>query len=359
MQKVMIVIVFVLLLFQYSYGENLILEKRTNLEHDIILVRKIVVHGKNIFVLSGESDSIFLFTEDGKLKRKFSGMGQGPGEFENVSGFIINDKNQLVVFGLVGKLFTKIVVFNFNGKIIDEYRINHQIGKLLNVGGILYYTTNDSIYHLPRNKGSKFEHAIFNIYKKNNEEPIFSLPDYSIINPYHPLFKDKYSYPWFPAPFPNRISAFSDGKDSIVVFQNKKRYLFLLKSNKTRKVPFQFEISADKVSEKDKSEYITRIESINRRMDFKKTLSDIEFPKEKGIFSSVIKWDDKFGLLKKNKILIVSSEGKLLYEIAIPEEFFEEDEYAENDKIVSVFVKGKFLYAIIDGKINKYRIVKK
>ena len=72
----------------------------------------------NIYIADRETSNIRVFDENGTYVRSIGGAGKGPGEFESIATFHINDQNQLIVFDGVNQRITR---FSNKGEVMSTY----------------------------------------------------------------------------------------------------------------------------------------------------------------------------------------------------------------------------------------------
>jgi hypothetical protein len=84
-------------------------------------VRKVIITKQNLFILD-QTFSIFVFSLDGKYRNKISHVGRGPGEYPSLSGFTVDEKNNIVAV-LSNR---KILFYNFSGQFVKDTEVEGQ-----------------------------------------------------------------------------------------------------------------------------------------------------------------------------------------------------------------------------------------
>ena len=82
------------------------------------------------------SNSLFLYTLDGKLLSNLSNKGLGPGEFVQISDFVISPQDSTVK--ILDAMQKKILIYSWDGRYIEENRLS------LNSGVSMFSMLNDT-----------------------------------------------------------------------------------------------------------------------------------------------------------------------------------------------------------------------
>lgn len=93
-----------------------------------------------IFILDRSSRALYTFNKDGKFMGKIGKVGSGPGEYNNISDFSIDKKNQVVYILDMQK--SNIASYDFKGKYIYSIPLDNEIrgksGHIQFVNGRIY-----------------------------------------------------------------------------------------------------------------------------------------------------------------------------------------------------------------------------
>jgi len=99
-------------------------------------ITRLIEANGNYFILDGMNNIVARFDSEGKFVTKIGVMGNGPGEYLKIVDFIVDKKNQLI------KLYDirsrKIIVYDFNGSFIKEFRIDAFLNSMVNVENNCY-----------------------------------------------------------------------------------------------------------------------------------------------------------------------------------------------------------------------------
>jgi len=79
--------------------------------------RRILIFEDDLFILDDYLSHLFIFSEDGSLKKKIAKIGHGPGEYTNICDFTIDEKREQI--NLLSP-FGTIHAYNLNGDFIRK-----------------------------------------------------------------------------------------------------------------------------------------------------------------------------------------------------------------------------------------------
>lgn len=130
--KKIIILLLLVIVVQPLFSQSLFsqtLEYKEKIELDEILeVKKLFLFASKYFVLSG--NSIYSFSKKGQVINTISKKGEGPGEFYRITDFIITNSGRLIIGGLRTANSGKISVYEINGKLIKDYKIDFTVNKV-------------------------------------------------------------------------------------------------------------------------------------------------------------------------------------------------------------------------------------
>ena len=123
-------------LFQVT---NVILSS-SSIENLVGTIYEIELCGDTLFILS--DDALLLFKTDGQFITRIDKQGRGHGEYVNITGFEIDQKNNII---LIFDRSTGILRFSMDGKFIDKVQIKGMPLEfaLLPSGDYLFYSPMD------------------------------------------------------------------------------------------------------------------------------------------------------------------------------------------------------------------------
>lgn len=118
-------------------------------------ITDIKVVNEKIFIHDRVSDSILVFSAQGKFLNRIDAKGEGPGEFVDIESFTIDSDNDQIIIGAKGK----ILVYDFKGSLRSE------IKTVLGMAWQISYTGNNvlAIYtnYINIVEEQKFNHLLF------------------------------------------------------------------------------------------------------------------------------------------------------------------------------------------------------
>lgn len=100
-------------------------------------IEKIVMTNSCIFVMEKVNQKgIYVFNHSGKYLYRIGNRGQGPGEFINLSGFSLNEEQQLIYLYDLAR--TKVLEFSFQGDFIKDIQMNYYADNFEYQDGLFY-----------------------------------------------------------------------------------------------------------------------------------------------------------------------------------------------------------------------------
>ncbi len=127
----------------------------------IAAVDKIAFSGDGDFYIGDyfSQKTIFRFNGQGKFLAKIGKLGQGPGEYNNLTGFSVDSQGRVFILS-----DSKIIIYDRKGKLIREARIEFLGGDLECLGDAVF-----ARIHLSRGAEKKGDN-LFNVYNDRLEE---------------------------------------------------------------------------------------------------------------------------------------------------------------------------------------------
>lgn len=123
-------------------------------------IKKVIIYKSNIYVFDFYSQKIFLFDINGNYKRQVGCSGEGPGEYLEISDFIVDTISELIYLPDV----YKVHIYSLNGDYIKSKKTN-------------FFGT-----HISRLNKDRF---IFNGVGKNDRLIVTDI-DFNVVNTYFP-----------------------------------------------------------------------------------------------------------------------------------------------------------------------------
>ena len=132
---------------------------------DVPDITDIAIHGKDIFLLSSKEYKVYVYSMEGKLKKKFGRKGEGPGEFKRPGRIFLLD-GKLYVNDLISGRFQ---VFDLEGNFIKSINFQHfPVVSSVPFENVIFFTTNIM------DKDRKMSFKLFR--KDGGEKEIESIP---------------------------------------------------------------------------------------------------------------------------------------------------------------------------------------
>lgn len=83
-------------------------------------ITKIKFCNNKFLIFDRITNSILIFSKNGRFEQKIANLGKGPGEYNKISDFDVNEKlNEIIIFS---DLPQKIIKYSFSGKYISEFQ---------------------------------------------------------------------------------------------------------------------------------------------------------------------------------------------------------------------------------------------
>ncbi|GHT61450.1 hypothetical protein AGMMS50239_12380 [Bacteroidia bacterium] len=100
-------------------------------------IRKIIIHGNNIFLIEAQRPStVYRFDLQGNFLNLIGLKGQGPDEIVELKDFSINEKDSVVY--LLDNARQTILSYNFAGQLIETLKMNQYANRLAYKDGFFY-----------------------------------------------------------------------------------------------------------------------------------------------------------------------------------------------------------------------------
>lgn len=96
-------------------------------------IDKVIYEDSEFYVLDSELDNLFVFDKNGKLNRKISQFGNGPGEYADLNDFTIIN-NELYLLSRDGM---KIIQFDLSGSFLKNIKLDYNPLLIENLNGNL------------------------------------------------------------------------------------------------------------------------------------------------------------------------------------------------------------------------------
>jgi hypothetical protein len=152
---------------------------------DILIAEITKIHyvDNRFFILDKRAHSVFIFDEQGHCIRKIQSRGQGPKEYNALTGFDIDEANRKIY--LFSRL-QKILVYDWDAQFIEEYHIGLDGTSVGVMKGLMYlytYSTPNQINGKTSNSNlliinkNKIQKALFPFTKQPDELTFFESPN--------------------------------------------------------------------------------------------------------------------------------------------------------------------------------------
>ena len=94
----------------------------TNKESLIGSIDRISVYNKQFYILDRQTNSILIFDDKGKFKRRIHNIGQGPGEYIGLMDFALDKKKQELI--VHSHRPYRMIYYDLNGKFLREEKLS-------------------------------------------------------------------------------------------------------------------------------------------------------------------------------------------------------------------------------------------
>jgi len=114
-----------------------------------------IIHANNLFFIGDfrTTKAIYIFNEQGEFINKIKSVGKGALEYQKIKDFAVDTTTQLVT--VLASMDRKVIRFNFDGKAIDETKLNYA------TSGIQPYSDGCFFYANVKKEGkSLFSHLL-------------------------------------------------------------------------------------------------------------------------------------------------------------------------------------------------------
>ncbi len=259
-------------------------------------------------ILASTNSSVLVYDKSGRLLGRIGRKGQGPGEFNDIRDFVVIEDRLIVA-----DYHRKIAIFDKAGHLERELRAKNNIHSVMSIKGRLFY-----IGIVKKNDGKR-THDILSVLRLEDEKEIVSFPDDTMTYAVHANGK-RPAFPWFPAPFPNRIVVSRKGNGGIDIFQTRCAYFMSIDDIKADKIDIAYGFREEPTVKSDRENFFRHIESVNKTEYPPRTRDSIQFPAKRELFLGAIPWSDGTALIDVDHLIVLSPEGRFMERVDFPEE---------------------------------------
>lgn len=166
----------------------------TNPESLIGNIEQLRITNEKVFILDDQNHAILVFDNDGRFLLKISAQGKGPGQYQFLRDFIIDEiNNEIIILGSPNK----VIRFDMSGGFIDEKSLGFTPLKFVSMNEESYFFWNgvNSVDFAPLIKTDKHFNLIES-YFADSEEPITTSNMFTSYNGSYYLrpFFDEHNY---------------------------------------------------------------------------------------------------------------------------------------------------------------------
>lgn len=301
------ILIFLFLLLYIKLGllpTTLTFREKINLS-DKTRIYKIQIYKNEIFAKADHS--VVVFNLRGVKKREFGRKGEGPGDFDLLSDFFVSQDKVYAVDS-----YRKINCFNLKGDLTQVIKLkNKMIRKILPLNSNIFYVYDKWKISSDGKKATIFKNI------SDNDRDFLSIKDESKINAYNPQKKNIF-FPWFPAPFYNRMICVRLYLNRIGIFFTRENYFYIFENKSLSKTLYRFNFKVQPITAYDKSNFFKAVDTGSKMKWPQKTKKSINFPREKEFFVGAIKWNENIALIGYQCLFIISENGELLKTIKYP-----------------------------------------
>lgn len=104
--------------FYEFFDQSKLVPLETSQESLIASIDRIIYYGGKIYILDKRGNSIFIFHEDGRFANKIYTRGRGPGEYEGLADFTIDEANNRLIVNSHRPY--KLLYYDLEGKFISD-----------------------------------------------------------------------------------------------------------------------------------------------------------------------------------------------------------------------------------------------
>lgn len=288
----------------FNHASNLEHEKIINIENETY-ISKISYKDGFLYVMAPKERCIYQIDLEGKIIKSFGSKGEGPGELKYLKDFEVT-QSYIVLSGN-----KKIIIFDKESKIINEYRKRNLIESLAISDENWFYIKNKRIFDKKkRSKECKYQFNLFNNRGKN----ILAIPNVTRQDAYNVAKGARLPFPWFPSPYCDRPIFVNYSGDKIAIFYTRRKYFSLIKGEKVYKIYIDYQFEEVGLTSKDYERFFDRIDPKPPR----KTKESVIFPKTREYFQTVFNWDEYFALIINNIFILINEKGKVIEKIRFP-----------------------------------------
>jgi len=298
-------VVGIIAFYSYSYPSVLKYVKRL-VPKNYERFKRYLVSGDKIFVST--DSSLLIYGLDGKLLKEAGHEGQGPGDFQYISDFIITDTEIII-----SDYYRKVAFFDLNGHLKKETWAKNNIHALMLINDhLLYMGSRQTV-----DKGTV--RRFFTIVELEDERELMSFADNTMTYALHPSGK-KPAFPWFPAPYPDRLILLKEGTNGLSVFMTRSDHFWSYRNGQFIKKRISYDFNSASLTNEDRIAFFDYIEGVNQVEYPTATKRSIVFPQKNELFFGAIPWDKAYALILIDHLIVISEEGAFSERIDFPEE---------------------------------------
>jgi hypothetical protein len=170
------------------FNNRKIISLETTNESVLYKIDKLFVSSNKLFLLDKRLKSVLVFNENGNFLFKIHKPGKGPGEFQDITDFYINEKNKFIIIS--SSRPARLIYFDFSGKYLYDIRLLNYFSEFTMVKDHFISYNPPSI----DNKNCVIEYSGKNPNKKKCYLPKKNSKKINFIGSYPHIVKNKKAY---------------------------------------------------------------------------------------------------------------------------------------------------------------------
>lgn len=151
---------------EYFKSRKLVKLETTN-ESLIAQINRLIVYENRYYIFDHQNKSIFIFDESGNYISKIHNIGNGPGEYIQLSDFTIDVKNQRII--LLCDIPSCLIYYDMNGQFLDQEKNSNLKRYIAANEDVLIFVNHFENYIGIQNKGKYSEFLKIEDYIINKE----------------------------------------------------------------------------------------------------------------------------------------------------------------------------------------------